>query len=391
MSFVTDPLSVIGAGIGGLAAALLLARAGRAVEVWEQAPAPAPVGAGIQLGPNATRLLASWGMGDALRRVACVPEGVQVRSARTGRVIAQRGLQASDAPWLCVHRAELHALLLRAAEAAGAQVRWGKAFELAEISPHAPLIAADGAWSAVRAASGDSSLPQPTGHWAWRCLLEMHALPREWRTPLVQPWWGSRQHVVTYPVRLGQRQMLNVVAFTPMPAQSSASQERHWAQPASASELLQALGDVCSPLAAAIGIGTKVTRWPVVARAPLTGASAMLCQLQGRSVPLLGDAAHPMRPYIAQGAAMALEDAAVLAACLQREADWSSAVQRYANARWARNAMLQARSERNGRIFHMPPPLSWARNMALRLHPALMDSPQVYDADVLAELQPRAA
>ncbi len=387
------PLLVAGAGIGGLGAALALARQGQPVTLLEQAPAFGEVGAGLQLGPNAVRVLADWGLLPALREAAAFPDALQVRDARAGRALGRLSLGEAAAArhgqaYACLHRADLHALL-QAAAAAQAGVTWrlgarveswqtddaGVSLALASGDRLAgpALIGCDGLWSRVRQAGFDGTPPRRTGHLAYRGLVPAHALPAAMRAKAIGVWLGPRLHVVHYPVRAGEA--FNLVAV--VHGEPGAGDASGWSQPAEAAELRAAMGPICAPLADWLAAVPAWTRWVLHDRDPLRGPAGMA---RGR-VALLGDAAHPMRPYLAQGAAMALEDAWALGH-LARGAlasDWPARLARYAELRWARNARVQRRSRRNGRIFHASGLLRLGRDTAMAvLGERLLDNPWLY-------------
>lgn len=389
---MTDTVLVVGGGIGGLAAALVCARAGHAVHLLERTEAFAPVGVGIQLGPNVTRLLRDWGLAPALAAVSARPEALQVRHAGTGHTLGRLRLGAHcearyGAPYLTLHRADLHGLLLAAVRSEpGVQLRLGQAVtqchQTADAvlvrstdgtdTPGDVLVAADGLWSVVRQDVLCDGLPEATGHLAYRALVPQQALPAALRSQQVTVWLGPGLHVVQYPVQGGAS--LNLVVIVHQRAVASAPQE--WDGPADAARLRDALQGQCQPLQDLLHSVSSWRCWVLHDRPPLAGPRALA---QGR-VALLGDAAHPMRPYLAQGAGMALEDAATLGVCL---ADGSQPVavrlQRYADQRWQRNARVQARARRNGRVFHASGPLRWARDAALRLlGERLLDVPWLY-------------
>jgi len=389
---------IAGAGIGGLAAALALARGGHRVEVLEQAAAFGEVGAGIQLGPNVTRRLHALGLAAGLARIAARPAMLCVRSAHDGRELArlpfgETAERRYGGPYLCVHRADLHALLLEALRGesglaaavtlnTGAQVRrislrGGKAVCAESADARAwegdALVGADGLWSRVRAeVLEDDPPPQPTGHTAWRAMLPQAALPERLRSDRVEVWLGARLHAVAYPVRGGD--WLNVVVLAESAPPGDA---RDWDQAASLASLQQATGRVGPPLQALLEAVPAWRAWSLHDRPPLAGSQAMARE----RIALLGDAAHPMLPYLAQGAGMAIEDAAALAEALAG-ADGEAvpaALTRYAQARWARNAQVQARARRNGRIFHATGPVRLGRDLALRLGgAAVLDVPWLY-------------
>jgi salicylate hydroxylase len=385
-----EQLAVSGGGIGGLAAALACARQGVPVQLLERAAQLSEVGAGIQVGPNVTRILQAWGLGKALAQVAAFPARLQARDAQTGQVLGslrlgERAQALYGAPYATIHRADLQALLHAAALAAGVQLRLGQAVqgwrETAEglqvnttdgLSLQADaLVGADGVWSAVRQQLLGDAPARFSGHVAYRALVAQADLPVHLRSDEVTVWMGPRLHVVHYPVRSGQ--WLNLVAIVQgeQPAQADV-----WDSVAHTQALMQAMGSVGTDLHERLATVPAWRQWALHDRAPVNAASQMA---QGR-VALLGDAAHPMRPYLAQGAGMAIEDAQALAQCLSAEAgSVTEKLQAYAEQRWARNARVQARAIRNGRIFHATGPVAWGRNLSMRLMgERLMDVPWLY-------------
>ncbi len=385
-----EQLAVSGGGIGGLAAALACARQGVPVQLLERAAQLSEVGAGIQMGPNVTRILQAWGLDEALAQVAAFPGRLQARDAQTGQVLGslrlgERVQALYGAPYATIHRADLQGLLHAAALAAGVQVRLGQAVqgwrETAEglqvnttdgLSVQADaLVGADGVWSAVRQQLLGDAPARFSGHVAYRALVAQADLPVHLRSDEVTVWMGPRLHVMHYPVRSGQ--WLNLVAIV---QGDRAAQVDVWDSAGHPQALMQAMGSVVTDLHERLATVPAWRQWALHDRAPVNAASQMA---QGR-VALLGDAAHPMRPYLAQGAGMAIEDAQVLAHCLSAEAGSVTArLQAYAEQRWARNARVQARAIRNGRIFHATGPVAWGRNLSMRLMgERLMDVPWLY-------------
>jgi salicylate hydroxylase len=247
---------IAGGGIGGLAAALACARQGLPTQLWERAAQLSEVGAGIQLGPNVTRILQAWGLSDALNQVAAFPESLQARDARTGEVLGvlRLGARAQNrygAPYVTLHRADLQGLLHESAQAHGVDIRLGQTLQswqaLAdglEVGSVAgdntkadALIGADGVWSAVRQQWRGDGPAQFTGHVAYRALLPQADLPLHLRSQEVTVWMGPRLHVVHYPVRGGEA--LNMVAIV-QAERPTHSQE--WDAAGHAQALLQAMG-----------------------------------------------------------------------------------------------------------------------------------------------------
>ena len=395
---------VAGGGIGGLAAALAASRAGWDVRLYERAPVFSEVGAGVQLGPNVVRVLHGWGLQDALARMAAFPDRLQVRDALSGRelgVLALGGqaLQKYGAPYATIHRADLHGVLLQAVQARGnvelnlnscvaGYADSGRKVNLQttegpldDIDGDA-LIGADGLWSRVRELMLNDGPPRITGHLAYRAMIAQSSLPERLRSQQVTAWLGPRLHVVQYPVRGGE--WLNVVAIVQGRVEGDL---QSWDHSANAADLQAATRLTAAPLRDLIQAvtdggnqtGPAWRLWPLCDRPPMRGAHQ---QAKSR-VALLGDAAHPMRPYLAQGAGMAIEDAAELgsslALALDPAFDVPTLLQRYALNRWQRNARVQARSLRNGQVFHAEGMTRWGRNAAMKLlGEKVLDIPWLY-------------
>ena len=386
MDIPTSEILVAGGGIGGLAAAFALSRQGADVQVIEQAQALAEVGAGIQIGPNVTRILRDWGLEAQLRRVASFPQALVARDAHTGRELGCLPLGARveglyGAPYACIHRADLHRLLLDAVQARGVPVHLGQ--RLAEVQLHADrvrmateqgwgcdaamLVGADGLWSRARQVLGLHEPPRFSGHLAYRGLIALDEPPAQ---PQVTVWMGPRLHIVQYPVQAGRAMNVVAIVHGALPPDP-----QDWDHAAQAAHLFQALGPICRPLQQTLAQVPGWRLWPLNDRPPLTSAA----QMGQGAVALLGDAVHPMRPYLAQGAGMAIEDAHVLAQCWAGSGTVAQRVQRYAELRWPRNAQVQARAIRNGRLFHAQGPLRWGRNLAMGVLGAkVMDVPWLY-------------
>ena len=389
---------VAGGGIGGLAAAVALARRGHSIEVLEQAEAFAEVGAGIQLGPNVTRRLKALNLLEAASRVAARPQAIAVRDAQDGSLLARLPLAESierkyGTPYLCMHRADLHGVLLAAARELAPRIDLDTGARITQVAARGDtvclgssklqawegdgLIGADGLWSLVRArVVEDSPPPRATGHTAWRALAQSEILPARLRSNEVQVWLGERLHAVAYPVRGGD--WLNLVVIAEEPAQEAGGDPTDWDQQANLAALQAATGDRCAGVRPLIEAMPHWRAWQLNDRPPLAGPHEMVRD----RVALLGDAAHPMLPYLAQGAGMAIEDAVTLAERVGdgRAADLPGAFSRYAAVRWQRNARVQARSLRNGEVFHASGARRLARDAALRvLGSHLLDAPWLYE------------
>ena len=399
LSMVSPSLLIAGAGIGGLAAALACRRAGLRVQVLEQSAVLSEVGAGLQLGPNAVRVLDAWGLGAALRRVACAPKHLQVLAAEDGRQLGSLRLgrvfsQRYGSDYLTLHRADLQQLLLDAALASGAELTLETTLKsIAEtadgISATAingtqftadALLGCDGLWSHVRQHLLGDGRPLATGHLAYRTLIAAADMPPglAGKLPLdqVSVWLGPQRHAVAYPVRGGA--LLNLVVIV---HGSAAEDVESWDHAVHAQNLLSRLSGGHRVLQDLIALAPQWKRWVLNDRAPVQGPAQMA---RGR-IALLGDAAHPMRPYLAQGAAMALEDARALGRVLEQmpsqvaTASLPQALGRYAEQRWQRNARVQAQSRRNGWIFHADGLLRHGRNLAMAsLGERLLDNRWLY-------------
>lgn len=382
---------LVGGGIGGLAAALACARAGTEPALFERSTAFAEVGAGIQLGPNVVKVLSGWGLNQALDAVAAFPRCLRVRSALSGRELGLLRLgsacvQRYGAPYATIHRADLHALLLAALKQdAGVQLNLdsevtgfeqddsGVTLRTADgrVARGAALIGADGLWSQVRRELLNDGAPVATGHLAYRALVAQSSLPEGLRSQQVTVWLGPRMHAVQYPVRGGE--WLNVVAIVPGRMLGDIT---YWDHDGNAAQLRRGMAHTCSPLQALLHAIDSWRLWGLSSRPPMRGPH----QQALNRVALLGDAAHPMVPYLAQGAGMAIEDAQALGQALGAAGpDVTTALRNYATLRWQRNARVQARSLRNGQIFHATGLVRWGRDAAMKLlGERLLDLPWLY-------------
>ena len=385
-----DPVLIVGAGIGGLASAIALTQRGIACRVIEQAEQPRVTGAGLQLAPNAVRILKALGLAKALAQKGYAPNALRIRDLNTGRSIGCLPLgdrckaHYGDA-YLTMHRADLARALLDQAQALSIPIAWGEQLltltqnengvstQTTHHRTQAPLVVgADGLWSRVRASVPQVSPPSPVGQEALRAVLMGYkadpSIDQE-----VTVWVGANQHVVGYPIQAGQAYSLVVVRH-----QSSAypNDWDHRLNPGTIRDLCARSNPLLRDLLQA---ADEWHGWPLSASAPVSGAGAFG---SGR-IALVGDAAHSLRPHMAQGAAMALEDAWRLADNLAwkdyRLDNPVESIKRYGGQRWRRVARVQRQSEKAGRVFQLRGPMGWARDLALRIAATpLLDQPWLY-------------
>ena len=387
---------IVGGGIGGLAAALACGQAGARPQVLERAATFSEVGAGIQMGPNVTRTLHAWGLAEDLQEIGFVPRKLDAKDIQTGQIIGtlrlgQRSLDTYGAPYFTVHRADLHRVLLKKIMSSGqAELRLDSEVEglqqnadgiqisgtnlpasLTELFKSAAMVGADGLWSKTRQFVVPPTAPRVTGLLAYRALVPMQSIPEKLRLQDVNVWVGPRVHAVLYPVKCGEYLNLVVVVQGPPPASLD-----DWDHAGNKQDLEAAMGPIHADLRNMLAAVPAWRLWPLCDRPPIKGPHEMA---KGR-IALLGDAAHPMRPFLAQGAGMAIEDAAELARSWARaDLQVEDRLQMYAQARWARNAQVHQRSIRNGQIFHLQGPLRWGRNVVMKLMgEPLMDVPWLY-------------
>jgi salicylate hydroxylase len=370
---------VAGAGIGGLTASLALAKQGFRVVLLEKAERLEEAGAGLQLSPNASRLLIDLGLQPRLSG-AVTPEAICLMSAANGREITRLSLDQmvqTGAPYWVIHRADLQAALRSAVEnCSDIELRLGCQFE--DVSSHTKgltviqrsgavrreelalaLIGADGIWSAVRHHLAGDVQPRFSGLIAWRGTLDTTQLPREYTSRRVQLWMGPKAHLVTYPISAGRR--INVVAVV-----GGRWNRPGWSEPGDSNEIKTAFVAAGWHAIPRMLIGA-VDGWRKWALFTVPGGG----QWSDGAVALLGDAAHAMLPFAAQGAAMAIEDAAVLAKCIgERQSEspvaLAAALQRYARLRRPRVTRIQRSARQAGRIYHLAGPLALARDLVIK-------------------------
>lgn len=370
---------IVGAGIAGLTAALAFAAKGYFVRIFERAEYLEEFGAGLQISPNASRILDRLGVLEPLCAVASRPDAIRLVDASTGRQRARMPLGASaenrwGAPYLVVHRADLQATLLAAAKqnpdidiVTGAEVTEAheSAGGIAVSTEHdgtisvrdcGLLIAADGVWSSLRAMVRHQHKSRYSGYTAWRALTgstQVDEIINDHENDVVTAYLSPKFHLVAYPVKGGQ--LVNLVTVI-----SGTGLAERWAIDADVSGLRRALSNSRLERLAASAIDW--TAWPIHEVDPRETWS------DGKRMVLIGDAAHAMTPFGAQGAAMAIEDAFVLAECVDApNADMGAALARFEALRKPRIERVARRSAFNRFTWHASGPVAFARNLALQV------------------------
>ncbi|MGH6767924.1 MAG: FAD-dependent monooxygenase [Xanthobacteraceae bacterium] len=347
-------IAVVGAGLGGLTAAIALRQRGFDVTVYEQADRLGEIGAGIQLSPNAMRVLIGLGLDRAFEAIAFEPNRHVVRNWKTGSIVSATQMKGAfrsqyGAGYFGAHRADLHGVLQQAVPAERVKLN-AHCTGVRQTAGHAVLtfadgseaeadvvIGADGIRSSVRTGLFGVDAPRFTGHIVWRGLVPASALPKELIEPDMTAWFGPKGTVVTYYVRRGE--LVNWIAHYETDwREESWSIETDWREAADAYDGWHpALGELFSHT-------ERCYKWALYDRDPLPQWT------KGR-VTLLGDAAHPMLPYLAQGAAQAIEDGYVLADRLsQHRNDPQAALHAYEQARLPRTARVQLHARERGKI-----------------------------------------
>jgi len=367
---------IAGAGIGGLACALALIRRGFRAAVLEQAEALEPVGAGIQLSPNATRILIDLGLAERLAPAVVAPQEIRVLRSHNAREIVRATIGPGaafryGAPYWVVHRGDLQAALLERLQASpDGALHLGRRVEDFAVHAHGvtvetrtpvgtrdehgiALIGADGLWSRIRGRLGDDTPAKFCGRTAWRATVSADLVPVEFREPVTWLWLGREAHLVHYPVRAGAA--VNIVAIIRDDWQSPG-----WSEPGGSADILARFSRWAAEPRALMATADSWAKWALFDRPASRTWSA-------GPVTLLGDAAHPILPFLAQGGAMAIEDAAVLADCLARSPDQPPlAFETYEGMRRSRTLRVARESRNNGWVYHLSGPAALARNIALK-------------------------
>lgn len=346
-------IAIVGAGMGGLTVATTLRRIGLHVDVYEQAHKFARVGAGIQMLPNAMKVLRQIGLEERLRRVAFEPVSHLNREWDTGNVARELPMSESayGAPYLCMHRAELHDALLEllpqeiihldkklvGLDEVGSQVRL--TFADGETAVADAVIGADGIHSIVREIIVGPDEPIHKGRIAYRSVYSTALLNGRDIGPSRTKWWGIDRHIVIY-YTTASRSEIYFVTSVPEPAEWLTRES--WSAKGDVQEMRKAYEGFHPDVTAVLDACPDCHKWAILEREPLPRWS------DGRVV-LLGDACHPMTPYMAQGAATALEDAAVLARCIDsvKGDDLHAAFKLYEERRKPRTSLIQEISSAN--------------------------------------------
>jgi salicylate hydroxylase len=355
-------IAIVGGGIGGLAAALALLRAGLHVDVYEQAPELKEVGAGVQISANGTRVLDALGLQQAVSRLSWVPMAKEIRLWNTGETwklfdLGAVSVERYGFPYVMMHRRDLHAILAEGIQGLNSNalhlgrrcvglVQDGDGVTLAfadgETARASLVIGADGVHSKVREILFGADAPQFTGCIAWRGVVPIERLPPQVSRTCGTNWVGAGGHVVHYPLRRGE--LMNFVGIL----ERSDWQVESWNVAGTREELAADFRGWHADVHAIIQAIDVPYKWALMVRAPMSAWT------RGR-VTLLGDACHSMLPLLAQGAVMALEDALIIARCLTAYAgDPATALARYAAARMERTARAVLGSAENASRFHNP-------------------------------------
>jgi salicylate hydroxylase len=357
-------VAIIGGGIGGLAAALACRRQGIEATVYEQSAALGEIGAGIAMSPNALKALRFLGVEAAATAIGYQADYQVLRGWRSGWAITRQARKGSfaerfGAAMLTIHRADLLAILAGALQekrfrlgaacigvdstAAAARARFADGSEIeADV-----IVGADGIHSAVRRSLFGDVAPRFTGCVCWRGLVPRELAPRALRVDEMTAWWGPHGHVVHYPVRRGE--LVNFVAHY----DSDAWTEESWTRECDRSELMSTYRQWNDALLQLFQSSERYYKWALYDRDPLDAWG------RGR-VTLLGDSAHPMLPYLGQGAGMAIEDGCILAAALTASPDdVAGALRRYEAMRMPRTRRAQLGSRQRAKENHLPS--RWAR------------------------------
>jgi 3-hydroxybenzoate 6-monooxygenase len=363
---------IVGGGIGGLAAALALARQGIAAQIIEQAAEFKEIGAGIQLGPNVFWMFDILGLVEWVSALAVFPNNLIMMDSITGQEVTRVPLgdkfrKRFKHPYALIHRADLHKVLLEACKKSD-RIRLDASQKVVKVEETsdgivvrtesgkeyrgAALIGADGIWSSIREIVVGDGKPKPAGHITYRAVLPTSEMPEQYRWHDMVVWAGEKVHLVHYPLRTGD--LFNLVAVF-----HSNRYEEGWDSYGDPAELHERFAKTCAPVRTLLEKIESWRMWVLCDRPPIKEWS------RGR-ITLLGDAAHPMLQYLAQGANMAIEDAVCLAnEVIEFAGDYPAAFRAYQQARYLRTGRVQIMARVYGEFFHAGGVAKELRNIML--------------------------
>ncbi len=390
---IGQKVMVLGAGIAGLATATALARRGAQVTVLEQADEIREVGAGLQISPNGTRVLHALGLGQVLAERGRQAAAVVLRDGRNGRQVLRLdlgGLREDRAYYFC-HRADLIDMLANAAREAGVTIELQQRVTSLKLGDHMPkvvtpqgdresplVIGADGLRSIVRQALNGTVAPFFTHQVAWRAIIPADPADK----PEAQVFMGPGRHLVSYPLRNGRQR--NIVAVE----ERRAWAEEGWSHEDDPANLRAAFADFGGPVPGWLAAVDQVNIWGLF-RHPVATRWYQVNNA-GQGTAIVGDAAHPTLPFMAQGANMALEDAWVLADCLTGHDTLAAGLTAYQQRRVPRVRAVVEAANRNARAYHLREPLRTLAHLGLRIGGRILpDAPLrrfdwIYGHDVTA-------
>jgi salicylate hydroxylase len=371
-SWKDQQVLIVGGGIGGLAAALALARQGIPSQVVDQAAEFKEIGAGIQLGPNVFWMFEKLGLIESISALAVFPNNLVMLDSITGEEVTRISLgdtfrKKFHHPYALIHRADFHRVLLDACRKSNL-IRLDASQKIVEVKESnggiaaktangkdyrgAALIGADGLWSTIREFVVGDGKPKPAGHITYRAVLPRDEIPEQYRWRDMTLWAGEKVHFVLYPLRTGE--LYNLVAVF-----HSNRYEEGWDSYGDPAELHERFAQTCAPVRMLLNKIDSWRMWVLCDRPPIKEWS------RGR-ITLLGDAAHPMLQYLGQGACMAVEDAVCLAdKAVEMNGDYAAAFRAYQQARYLRTGRVQIMARVYGEFYHASGVAKELRNLML--------------------------